>query len=339
MSSRSHAVRARQILDSRGNPTVEVDVVLESGAFGPGGRALGRLDRASRGGRAARRRPSAGAARASRKAVANVQRRDRAGAARARRGRPARRSTRALIELDGTPNKGRLGANAILGVSLATAKAAAARGGRVALPLARRRGGATSARADAERGQRRRARRELARPPGVHDRAGRRDDVRGGAAHRRRGLPRAEEAARTSAGSSTAVGDEGGFAPDLAVERGGDRGDPRGRRRAPGTATGSRSRSTRRRPSSSATAATRSRAARSTSRRPDRVLGGARRAATRSSRSRTALAEDDWDGLEGADRAARRAGAARRRRLFVTNVERLRRGIERGRRPTRSSSR
>ena len=46
---------------------------------------------------------------------------------------------RALIELDGTPNKGRLGANAILGVSLATAKAAAAEAGAAALPLPRRR--------------------------------------------------------------------------------------------------------------------------------------------------------------------------------------------------------
>ena len=63
---------ARQILDSRGNPTVEVEVVLESGAHGPRRRAVGRLDRRVRGGRAARRRRRAGAARASRKAVGHV---------------------------------------------------------------------------------------------------------------------------------------------------------------------------------------------------------------------------------------------------------------------------
>ena len=47
---------AREILDSRGNPTVEVDVVLEDGSHGPRRRAVGRLDRRARGGRAARRR-------------------------------------------------------------------------------------------------------------------------------------------------------------------------------------------------------------------------------------------------------------------------------------------
>ena len=48
-------VLGRQILDSRGNPTVEVDVHLESGAFGPRRLALGRVDRHPRGGRTARR--------------------------------------------------------------------------------------------------------------------------------------------------------------------------------------------------------------------------------------------------------------------------------------------
>ena len=83
---------------------------------------------------------------------------------------------RALIELDGTPNKGRLGANAILGASLAAAKASAADAGRLALPLARRRLG-DAACADAERDQRRRARRELDRPAGVHGRAGGRREL------------------------------------------------------------------------------------------------------------------------------------------------------------------
>ena len=98
---------------------------------------------------------------------------------------------RTLIELDGTPNKGRLGANAILGVSLAAAKAAAASDD-AAVSLSRRatmratlpvpmmnviNGGV--------------ARRELDRPAGVHGRPGRRGVVRRGAADRRRGLPRA----------------------------------------------------------------------------------------------------------------------------------------------------
>ena len=87
-----------------------------------------------------------------------------------------------LIELDGTPNKARLGANAILGVTLAVAKAAAeARG----LPLYRYVGGtvgAGAAGADDEHHQRRRARRQPDRLPGVHDHAGRRGLVlRGGA--------------------------------------------------------------------------------------------------------------------------------------------------------------
>ena len=74
------------------------------------------------------------AARASTQAVANVDG-EIAGALRGPRRRPtSARSTSTLIELDGTPNKGRLGANAILGVSLAVAKAAAAEAG---LPLYR----------------------------------------------------------------------------------------------------------------------------------------------------------------------------------------------------------
>ena len=75
-----------------------------------------------------------------------------------------------LIELDGTPNKSRLGANAILAVSLAAAHAAAAE---ERLPLWRYLGGESGPRpagADDERAQRRRARRQPRRLPGVHDR-------------------------------------------------------------------------------------------------------------------------------------------------------------------------
>ena len=80
----------------------------------------------------------------------------------------------AMIQLDGTSNKARLGANAILGVSLAVAKAAAEAAG---LPLYRYVGGVQArapARADDEHHQRRRARRQSDRLPGIHDHAGRR---------------------------------------------------------------------------------------------------------------------------------------------------------------------
>ena len=121
------SVRARQILDSRGNPTVEVDAVLESGAFGraavPSGASTGvheavelRDGGAEYGGKSVT------------KAVANVD----GEIAKAVQGRDAADQAgldRMLVELDGTPNKGRLGANAILGVSLAVAKAAAAEAG------------------------------------------------------------------------------------------------------------------------------------------------------------------------------------------------------------------
>ena len=122
---------------------------------------------------------------------------------------------RAMIELDGTPNKGRLGANAILGVSLAAAKAAAAEAG---LPLWRylgRRGRARAAGADDERAQRRRARRQQGRLPGVHGRAGRR--VRRSPRRCALGAEvfHALKSTLHDRGLSTAVGDEGGFAPDL----------------------------------------------------------------------------------------------------------------------------
>jgi enolase len=130
------AVRARQILDSRGNPTVEVDVRLDSGAFGraavPSGASTGQFEAvelrdggAEYGGKGVEQ------------AVGNV----RGEIADSVRGLdPADQGAldRTLIDLDGTPNKGRLGANAILGVSLAAAKAAAAERG---LPLYRHLGG------------------------------------------------------------------------------------------------------------------------------------------------------------------------------------------------------
>jgi enolase len=120
-------VHARQILDSRGNPTVEVDVLLDSGASGRVGIPSG----ASTGVHEAVELRDGGDAYGGKgvtQAVANVN----GEIAAAVHGLdPADQPAldRTLIDLDGTPNKGRLGANAILGVSLATAKAAAADAG------------------------------------------------------------------------------------------------------------------------------------------------------------------------------------------------------------------
>ena len=121
------AVGARQILDSRGNPTVEVDVRLESSAFGraavPSGASTGAHEAVE-----LRDGGSAYGGKGVTTAVANV-----AGEiAEAVKGRDCFDQAgldRTMADLDGTPTKGRLGANAILGVSLATAKAAAAERG------------------------------------------------------------------------------------------------------------------------------------------------------------------------------------------------------------------
>ncbi len=128
----------REILDSRGNPTVEVDVVLEDGAFGraavPSGASTGAHEAVElRDGEAARYQGKGVT-----KAVdaVNGEIYDALGGMDAE---DQRGIDEALIKLDGTKNKSRLGANAILGVSLATAKAAAETSG---LPLYRYIGGA-----------------------------------------------------------------------------------------------------------------------------------------------------------------------------------------------------
>ena len=134
--SRIERIHARQILDSRGNPTVEVDVTLSSGAQGraavPSGASTGEFEATElRDG--GERWQGKGVSRA----VANVD----GEIAQALVGSDASEQAKldhALIELDGTPNKSRLGANAILGVSLATAHAQAADEG---LPLWRYLGG------------------------------------------------------------------------------------------------------------------------------------------------------------------------------------------------------
>ena len=127
MSSRIAAVHGRQVLDSRGNPTVEAEIRLESGAVGraavPSGASTGRFEAVELrdGG------PEFGGKGVT-KAVANVNG-EIASALTGLDVADQRALDRTLVELDGTPNKSRLGANAILGCSLAAAKAGAADAG------------------------------------------------------------------------------------------------------------------------------------------------------------------------------------------------------------------
>ena len=210
-------VTARQILDSRGNPTVEVEVELESRRRRPRRRALRRLHRRARGRGAARRRqeelPRQGRAQGRRQRqqpiaeeIVGIDATDQ------------RRLDRMLIELDGTPNKAKLGANAILGVSLAVRQAAARRSncrstGTSAAPTPHAAG------AHDEHPQRRQARRQQRRLPGVHDHAGRAPGAsRRACAWAPRSSTRSRRCSRRS-GYSTAVGDEGGFAPNLEATR------------------------------------------------------------------------------------------------------------------------
>ncbi len=206
-------IKARQILDSRGNPTVEVDVVLESGASGraavPSGASTGEKEAIELRDGDKKRWMGKGVS----KAVSNV----------AKTIAPRLIGVDAvnqaevdhvMISLDGTPNKGRLGANAILGVSLAVARSAAVETGQ---PLYRYLGGAAG--------------RTLPVPMmniingGAH--ADNRLDLQEfmimpiGAERFSEALRMATEVFHTlkallkKRGLSTAVGDEGGFAPDL----------------------------------------------------------------------------------------------------------------------------
>ena len=120
-------VRARQIFDSRGNPTVEVDVRLESGALGraavPSGASTGVHEAVE-----LRDGGDAYGGKGVTQAVANANG-EIAALVKGREATDQAGLDQALRDLDGTPNKSRLGANAVLGVSLATAKAAAAEAG------------------------------------------------------------------------------------------------------------------------------------------------------------------------------------------------------------------
>ena len=137
MSFSIESVRAREILDSRGNPTLEVDVILENGTLGraavPSGASTGENEAVELRDNDAKRYGGKGTL----KAVDNVNKK----IAPELIGMDAREQEeldRLMIELDGTPNKGKLGANAILGVSMAIAKASAKASG---LPLYRYLGG------------------------------------------------------------------------------------------------------------------------------------------------------------------------------------------------------
>jgi enolase len=210
--SQIESVHARQILDSRGNPTVEVEVALRSGAHGraavPSGASTGEFEATE-----LRDGGDAYGGKGVTQAVGNVN----GEIAEAVAGHDAtdqKGLDGKLIELDGTDNKSRLGANAILGVSLAAARAAAAEENQ---PLWRYLGGESA---------------HILPVPMMN--------VLNGGAHADNsvdfqefmvvpvGAPTFAEALRTGAeifhalkstlkkrGLNTAVGDEGGFAPDL----------------------------------------------------------------------------------------------------------------------------
>jgi enolase len=210
-------IHARQILDSRGNPTVEVDVTLDDGSMGRAAVPSG----ASTGAHEAVELRDGDKGRWGGKAVGKAVEAVNGEIAEELEGMDAEDQAlidAALIALDGSDNKGRLGANAILGVSLATAKAAA---DALGMPLYRYVGGVEA---------------NLLPVPMMN--------ILNGGAHADNGIdfqefmvmpvgaPNFAEALRCGAeifhalkaslhdaGFSTAVGDEGGFAPDLKSAR------------------------------------------------------------------------------------------------------------------------
>jgi enolase len=224
---RIESIRAREILDSRGNPTVEADVTLEGGATGraavPSGASTGEREALElRDGDRARY-----LGKGVRKAVAAVN----GEIASVLKGRDADQAAvdRQMIELDGTPTKGRLGANAILAVSMALAKAIAAAEKR---PLWKTVSGTFSSRGQVEK-----APDTVLLPTPMMN-------ILNGGAHADTnvdfqefmvmpvGFPSFSEGLRAGVeifhtlrgllkkrGLSTGVGDEGGFAPNLSSNR------------------------------------------------------------------------------------------------------------------------
>ena len=206
-------IHARQILDSRGNPTVEVDVHLEDGSFGraavPSGASTGAFEAVERRDGDKSRWMGKGV-----EGAVDAVNRDIAEAVLGMEAEDQAELDAALIELDGTENKSRLGANAILGVSLAVAKAAAdARG----LPLYRYVGGVAAhvlpvpmmniINGGAHANNRIDFQEFMVMPVGAESLV---EAVRCGAE-----IFHTLKKAIADKGLSTAVGDEGGFAPDL----------------------------------------------------------------------------------------------------------------------------
>jgi len=210
-------IYAREILDSRGNPTVEVEVLLSGGATGRAGVPSG----ASTGTREALELRDGDKKRYGGKGVTKAVGHVNGEIAEELRGADSRDQPlvdRVLVELDGTPNKSRLGANAILGVSLAVARAAAQAS---SLPLYRYLGGAGGRtlpvpmmnliNGGAHADNRLDPQEFMACPVGFDSFA---EALRAGAEifHALKGILRKR-------GLSTAVGDEGGFAPDIGSSR------------------------------------------------------------------------------------------------------------------------
>jgi len=206
-------IRAREILDSRGNPTVEVDVITASGAFGqaavPSGASTGKREALELRDKRAKRFGGKGVTRAVNNILNEI-----APALRGMDAADQKTLDDTMIELDGTPNKSKLGANAILGVSMAAVRAAATAFG---LPLYRYLGGINA--------------RFLPVPMmnivngGVH--AANNLDIQEfmilpvGAKSIKQAVQMGAETFHAlkkifkDKGLNTAVGDEGGFAPDL----------------------------------------------------------------------------------------------------------------------------
>jgi len=206
-------VHAREILDSRGNPTVEVDVTLEDGSFGraavPSGASTGKHEAVEKRDLDAKRYGGKGVRRACDAVTGEIFD--------AVQGLDAEEQAildATLIELDGTANKSRLGANAILGVSLATARAAA---DAVGLPLHRYVGGIGAnllpvpmmniVNGGAHANNALDIQEFMIMPVGADSFA---EALRWGAE-----IFHTLKRALADAGHSVAVGDEGGFAPDL----------------------------------------------------------------------------------------------------------------------------
>jgi enolase len=214
MSFSIEAIHGREILDSRGNPTLEVEVLLSGGAAGRAGVPSG----ASTGTREALELRDGDKKRYGGKGVLRAVGHVNGEIAEELSGADARDQAlidRILIALDGTPNKGRLGANAMLGVSLAVARAAAADAG---LPLYRYIGGTGATtlpvplmnviNGGAHADNRLDPQEFMVCPVGF---ASFGEALRAGAE-----VFHALKSILKKKGLSTGVGDEGGFAPDIA---------------------------------------------------------------------------------------------------------------------------